>query len=110
LPSRRCSPRPTRTATRSTQYDFSDTGGGGGHFLVNGVTQPTDGDIYVAASQLAQTTYQSGTGTGHLVGAANDGTQWSAWSSSFTVTGQAGYALLAAGDPGARAMLLAHSY
>jgi hypothetical protein len=40
-----------------TQYDFWDTGGGGGHFLVNGVAQPTNGDIYVTASQLAQTIY-----------------------------------------------------
>jgi hypothetical protein len=46
-----------------SQDDFWDTGGGGGHFLVNGVTQPTNGDIYVAASQRAQTTYLSGTGT-----------------------------------------------
>jgi len=42
-----------------TQYDFWDTGGGGGHFLVNGVAQPTNGDIYVTASQLAQTIYQT---------------------------------------------------
>ena len=69
-----------------TQYDFWDTGGGGGHFLVNGVTQPTNGDIYVTAAQLAQTTYQSGNGTDTLWVRANDGTQWSAWSPSFTVT------------------------
>ena len=49
-------------------YDFWDTGGGGGHFLVNGVTQPTNGDIYVTAAQLAQTTYQSGNGR-HPLGA-----------------------------------------
>ena len=69
-----------------TQYDFWDTGGGGGHFLVNGVTQPTNGDIYVTASQLAQTTYQSGAGTDTLWVRANDGSQWSAWSPSFTVS------------------------
>src|SRR5205807_1650285 len=71
-----------------TQYDFWDTGGGGGHFLVNGAAQPTNRDIYVAAAQLAQTTYQSGNGSGTdtLWVRANDGTQWSAWSSSFTVT------------------------
>ena len=40
--------------------------GGGGHFLVNGVTQPTNGDIYVTAAELAQTTYQSGNGTDTL--------------------------------------------
>src|SRR5207302_1655327 len=49
-----------------TQYDFWDTGGGGGHFLVNGVTQPTNGEIYITASQLAQTFYQSGNGVATL--------------------------------------------
>jgi hypothetical protein len=92
-----------------TQYDFWDTGGGG-HFLVNGVTQPTNGDIIVTAAQLAQTTYQSGSGTDTLWVSANDGTQWSAWSSSFTVTGQAGNPLLAPGNPPGQATLLAHSY
>jgi len=93
-----------------TQYDFWDTGGGGGHFLVNGVTQPTNGDIYVTAAELAQTTYQSGNGTDTLWVRANDGTQWSTWSSSFTVAGQAGHTLLGAGDLGAQAMLVAHSH
>jgi hypothetical protein len=71
-----------------TQYDFWDTGSGGGHFLINGVTQPTNGDIYVPAAQLPQTTYQSGNGTDTLWVRANDGTQWSAWSPSFTVNAQ----------------------
>src|SRR5207237_1115273 len=71
-----------------TQYDFWDTGGGGGHFLVSGVTQPTNQDIYVSASLLAQTTYQSGSGTDTLWVRAYDGTLWSAWSASFTVTAQ----------------------
>ena len=93
-----------------TQYDFWDTGGGGGHYLVNGVIQPTSREIYVTAAQLAQTTYQSGNGTDTLWVRANDGTQWSTWSSSFTVTGQAGRTLLAAGDLGAQAMLVAHSH
>ena len=92
-----------------TQYDFWDTGGGGGHFLVNGVTQPTNGDIYIPAAQLARTTYRSGNGTDTLWVRANDGTQWSAWSSSFTVAGQAGQTLLAAGDYGPQATMLAHS-
>src|SRR5205823_5167063 len=93
-----------------TQYDFWDFGAGGGHFLVNGVTQPTSTDVYVTAAQLAQTTYQSGNGTDTLWVRANDGSQWSAWSSSFTVTGRAEHTLLAAGDGGAQATLLAHSY
>src|SRR5205823_9132526 len=70
------------------QYDFWDTGGGGGQFLVDGVTQPTNSDVYVAAEQLAQTTYQSGNGIDTLRVRANDGTQWSAWSPNFTVTAQ----------------------
>jgi hypothetical protein len=93
-----------------TQYEFWDTGGGGGHYLVNGVIQPTSREIFVPAAQLAQTTYQSGNGTDILFVRANDGTQWSAWSSSFTVAGQAGQTLLAAGDHGSQAMMLAHSH
>ncbi len=72
--------------------------------------QPTNTDIYVTAAQLAQTTYQSGNGTDTLRVRANDGSQWSAWSSSFTVTGRAEHTLLAAGNGGAQATLLAHSY
>jgi hypothetical protein len=93
-----------------TQYDFWDTGGGGGRFLVNGVTQPINGDIYVPASQLSQTTYQSGTGSDTLWVRANDGSQWNAWSSSFTVTGQAGGSLLAVGNLGDQTTLLAHAH
>jgi hypothetical protein len=72
-----------------TQYDFWDTGGGGGYFLINGAAQSANGDIYVSAAQLAQTAYQSGSGTDTLWVRANDGTQWSAWSPSFTVTSEA---------------------
>src|SRR6202035_1220853 len=46
-------------------------------------------DNYVSAAQLAQTTYQSGSGADTLWVRAFDGTQWSAWSQSFTVTGPA---------------------
>src|SRR5207237_906847 len=69
-----------------TQYDFWDTGGGGGYFLVNGANQPTNQDVYVTDAQLDQTTYQSGSGTDTLWVRAYDGTQWGDWSSSFTVT------------------------
>jgi hypothetical protein len=95
---------------RITQYDFWDTGNGGGHFLVNGVTQPSNSDVYVTAEQLAQTTYQSGSGSDLLWVRANDGKQWSAWSPSFAVTGGAEHTLLAAGNDGAQATLLALSY
>ncbi len=92
------------------QYDFWDTGGGGGHFLVNGVTQPIDGDIIVSASQLAQTTYQPGSGTDTLWVKAYDGAQWSTWSAAFAVTAEAtSNSLLASSATGDQAMLLAHS-
>src|SRR5205085_5537773 len=93
-----------------TQYDFWDTGGGGGHFVVNGVTQPTNGDIYVTASQLAQTAYQSGNGTDTLWVRANDGTQWSAWSPSFAVTEQKGETPLAVTPSNANTMPRARPY
>ena len=71
------------------QYDLFDNGGGGGHFVVNGVVQKTSREIIVSAAQLAQTTYQSGTGVDTLWVRVNDGTDWSAWSSAFTITGSA---------------------
>src|SRR5439155_1487990 len=87
-----------------TQYDFWDTGGGGGHFLVNGVTQPANQDIHFTASQLVQTTYQSGSGADTLWVRAYDGTLWSAWSASFTVTASGGTtAMTAPSDHGAGA-------
>jgi parallel beta-helix repeat protein len=69
-----------------TQFDFWNTGTGGGHFVLNGVGQGTNQSIVVSASQLAQLSYQSGSGADTLWVRANDGTQWSSWSSSFTVT------------------------
>jgi Ca2+-binding RTX toxin-like protein len=72
-----------------TKYAFWDTGNGGGHFMLNGVVQGTSQEIDVTAAQLSQLSYQSGAGADTLWVRANDGTQWSNWSSSFTVTGQA---------------------
>jgi hypothetical protein len=69
-----------------TKYAFWDTGAGSGHFVLNGVAQGTNQEIDVPAVQLAQLTYQSGSGTDTLWVRANDGTDWSAWSQSFTVT------------------------
>ncbi len=69
-----------------TQYGFWDTGGGGGHFLLNGVAQATNAEFDIPVSQLAQVTYQAGSGTDTLWVRANDGTVWGAWSHSFTVT------------------------
>jgi hypothetical protein len=50
-----------------TEYDFWDTGsGGGGHFLLNNQPLGANQDNYVSASQLPQTTYQSGSGADTL--------------------------------------------
>ena len=69
-----------------TKYAFWDTGTGGGHFLLNGAAQGTNQEIDVTAAQLSQLSYQSGSGADTLWVRANDGLQWSPWSSSFTVT------------------------
>jgi hypothetical protein len=69
-----------------TQYDFWNTGSGGGYFAVNGVALGANQDDYVSAAQLSQTTYQSGAGTDTLWVRVSDGAQWSPWSQSFTVT------------------------
>jgi Ca2+-binding RTX toxin-like protein len=71
-----------------TKYAFWDTGNGGGHFVLNGVAQGVGQEIDVTAAQLSQLSYQSGAGADTLWVRANDGTQWSGWSNSFTVTGQ----------------------
>jgi hypothetical protein len=70
----------------ATRYDFWDTGSGGGHFVLNGSALGANQDNFVSASQLAQLTYQSGAGTDTLWVRAEEGGQWSPWSSSFTVT------------------------
>jgi probable HAF family extracellular repeat protein len=70
-------------------FGFWDTGIGGGHFVLDGVAQGSNQEIDVTAAQLSQLSYQSGSGTDTLWVRANDGTQWSDWSSSFPVTGQA---------------------
>jgi hypothetical protein len=69
-----------------TEYDFWDTGSGGGHFAVNGVALSANQNNFVSAAQLFQTTYQSGSGTDTLWVRVSDGAQWSPWSQSFTVT------------------------
>ena len=69
-----------------TQYDLWNNGTGGGRWVVNGQVQATGTDDYITAAQLAQTIYQSGSGTDTLWVRANDGTQWGAWSQGFTVT------------------------
>jgi hypothetical protein len=68
------------------QYDFWDSGVGGGHFVLNAQVLGANQDNYVTAGQLTQTNYQSGSGTDTLWARAYDGAQWSPWSQSFTVT------------------------
>jgi hypothetical protein len=69
-----------------TQYDFWNSGTGGGHFVLSNQALGVGQDNYVLASQLAQTAYQSGSGADTLWVRVSDGTQWSPWSQSFTVT------------------------
>ena len=68
------------------QYDFWNMGTGGGHFVLNNQVLGASQENYVSASQLPQTTYQSGSGTDTLWVRVSDGDQWSAWSPSFTVS------------------------
>jgi hypothetical protein len=64
-----------------TKYQFWDstTDPASGHWAVNGVAQGTNQAIDVTAAQLAQTTFQSGSGSDDLWVRANDGFDWSAW-------------------------------
>src|SRR5207245_559606 len=56
-----------------------------GHWVVNGVAQGTNVEIDITAAQLAQTSYQSGSGTDQLWVRAYDGVLWGVWK-PFTVT------------------------
>jgi hypothetical protein len=71
----------------ATQYDFWDTGSGGGHFALDGTSLGANQHNIITAAQLSQTTYQACTGTDTLWVRANNGTVWGVWSNSFTVTG-----------------------
>jgi hypothetical protein len=63
------------------KYQFWDSTAdpASGHWVVDGVAQTTSVAIDVTAAQLAQTTFQSGSGTDDLWVRANDGTDWGAW-------------------------------
>ena len=61
-----------------TSYQFYDASGNG-HFVVNGVAQAASTIITVTAAQLAQTSYQSGSGADQLYVQASDGMLWSGW-------------------------------
>ena len=68
-------------------YQVSDTTAGAGHFVVDGVAH--DGEqVYLTAAQMAQATFETGSGTDQLYVSAFDGTAWSAWQ-GIKVTGAA---------------------
>ena len=56
--------------------------------MVNGVVQAANVEIDLTAAQLAQTTYQSGSGSDQFSVRAFDGTLWSGWQTA-TVTAPA---------------------
>jgi len=62
-----------------TEYELYDFTTGGGHWVVNGVAEPATTAIYITAAQLSQTTFQTATSGGDMLGvAAYDGVSWSA--------------------------------
>ena len=70
-----------------TQYDFWDTGSGGGRWMLNGTALAPNQDNFVQASQLAQVAYNVGVGTDTLWVRASDGIQYGPWSNAFTLAG-----------------------
>jgi hypothetical protein len=69
----------------AVQYDFWNSGGGGGHFVLSGTTLQANHDNIIGAAQLGQLSYVVGTGTDTLWIRASDGKAWGAWSSGFTM-------------------------
>src|SRR5262245_66339179 len=70
-----------------------------GYWVVNGVAQGAWQAINVTAGQLAQTTFQSGSGSDDLFVRAFDGTDWGAWR-EFHVNGQPNHAPVATASNG----------
>jgi hypothetical protein len=64
-----------------TQYQFYEntTAPTSGHFSINGIDQTMQGTINVSASQLAQTTFLTGSATDTLYVRAFDGYGWGDW-------------------------------
>ena len=60
-------------------YQFWDSVGGTGHWVVGGVAQPTGQAIDVTPAQLASATFEAASGSDHLWVRAFDGTEWGAW-------------------------------
>jgi hypothetical protein len=68
------------------QYDFWNTGSGGGSWMLNNTALAPNQDNIVNAAQLSQVKYQAGSGTDTLWVRVNDGTGFGPWSSPFTVS------------------------
>jgi uncharacterized protein YfaP (DUF2135 family) len=75
-----------------TRYQLWDgtAAAASGHWVVNGVSQPTGQAIDVTAAQLSQTSFVSGSGTDTLWVRAFDGSAWSNWK-KVTVTAPANH-------------------
>jgi hypothetical protein len=70
-----------------TQYDFWDTGAGGGHWSINGQPQGSNQEIVVNASQLSQVTYTPGAGIDTLYMRVSDASGFGPWTvPGFTAT------------------------
>jgi hypothetical protein len=62
------------------KYEFWDSSDpSAGQFVVNGTSEPSNQPIDVSAADLANTSFQSGSGTALLWVRANDGMLWSSW-------------------------------
>ncbi len=66
-------------------YEVEDTTADSGHWVLNGVVEPTNQAVLVTAAQLSQLSFETGYGTDTLMVRANDGSQWSSFT-AFTVT------------------------
>ncbi|MCS3446158.1 MULTISPECIES: beta strand repeat-containing protein [Bradyrhizobium] len=71
------------TVTKYALWDSNTNG----RWNVNGVNQSANTEIDVTSAQLAQTTYQAGSGTDQLWIRAYDGSAWGVWQ-PFNVTGE----------------------
>ena len=69
----------------ATKYDVWNSGGGGGHFMLNGASLGINQNNVITAAQFSQVTYQAGTGSDTLWIEAFDGTAWGPWSNPITI-------------------------
>jgi hypothetical protein len=68
-----------------TSYEVEDTTPDSGHWVFNGVVEPTNQIVDVTVAQLAQLSFDTGYGSDNLMVRANDGSQWGSFT-TFTVT------------------------